>query len=185
MLECIDHADDFIDTAPQWQVVDDHMPYDTALVDKEKPAVGYGSTALEQEFILFTRQILSAEDAVILGDGFRRIGDYRILHPFDTASVSGLAEPGQVGILRINRTAYYLYAAGLEFAQFLLERMQLRRAHERKIHRVEKQNHILFPLVLAEGEVLYNLISVHYRRRTDGRRLFSYQRFHISLCFNE
>ncbi len=30
VLECIDHADDFIDTAPQWQVVDDHMPYDTA-----------------------------------------------------------------------------------------------------------------------------------------------------------
>ena len=43
VLECIDHADDFIDTAPQWQVVDDHMPYDTALVDKEKPAEATGA----------------------------------------------------------------------------------------------------------------------------------------------
>src|SRR5699024_7986751 len=117
MLERIDHPEHLVHITAEGQVIDDHVPHDTALVDEEQTAVSHGSSPLEEEFILFARQIFAAENTVVLGNGFGRIGDNRILDAFDTPFVLRLAEPCQMGILRIDRTSHYLYAAGFEFAQ--------------------------------------------------------------------
>src|SRR5699024_9037187 len=103
----------------------------------------------------------------------------------DTPFVLRLAEPCQMGILRIDRTSHYLYAAGFEFAQLFLKGMEFGGTNEREVHRIKEQYDVFLSLVLAERKVLYDFVPVDDSRSTYRRRLLSYQSFHIAYVFDE
>ena len=61
------------------------------------------------------------------------------------AQAAGLAvrlHPGQVGELAVHGDAQHLGVHGLELAVAVAERRDLRRAHKRKVQRVEEQHHV-------------------------------------------
>src|SRR5699024_5036380 len=58
MLERIDHPEHLVHITAEGQVIDDHVPHDTALVDEEQTAVSHGSSPLEEEFILDRKSVV-------------------------------------------------------------------------------------------------------------------------------
>lgn len=83
------------------------------------------------------------EAAVALGDGVTHVGDEGDVHLADTARFALLLAELHVGELRVARAREDLTAVLPEFLAFVSELDDLGRAHEREVHRVKEQHHVL------------------------------------------
>ena len=149
MLQGIDHAQYFVHIAAQRQVVDYVMADVAFLVDQEKAAVSHGRTGADRIAIVVVI-VVGGEHAVIFRDRFRQVGNNREGYPVDTAFVLIGLQPCEVRKFGIHRTADYGYIALFEFGQLFLEGMQLGRADECEVERIEEQHDVLVAYVLVE-----------------------------------
>src|SRR3989338_5143519 len=136
-----------MDTTAQRKVIDNLMADNPFFVDQEEPAIGNTDP--------FNK------DVIVGSDGFAEIGDQGIGDSLDTALFFGGVDPCQMRKVRIHRTADDLDAPFFKLGEILLEGMELRRTDEGKIKRIEKEDHLFFPLELREGKIRNDFTFYH------------------------
>ncbi|MNC25998.1 hypothetical protein D3C75_741130 [compost metagenome] len=166
-LQRVNHTQHFVDVTTQRQIVHDLVTHDTVRVDQEGAAQCHASVRMF--------------DTVSLLDFTFDVRNHCVFHRTDAAVVDRGVTPCVVYKLRVEGDANHFYATLLEFFITLVERDQLRRANEGKVHRPEEQNGRFTIGVLLEVEVIndftvaQNCCSCKIRSRT------SYQNHKILL----
>jgi hypothetical protein len=153
MLERINDAQALTDRAAEGHIVNDLVTDDSGFIDEEKSAIR-DEFAADFDVSIFIFDILTCEYIVVFGDGFVNISDERIGDTLNSAVFARGLKPSPVREFRIRGTTDDGNIALFKLTEFFLKTDELRRANEGEIFWVEKENNVLFPDELFEGETL-------------------------------
>ena len=156
---CVQHANRFIDVAPDGEEVDELVTDNAFFVNQEQPSVRH-EIAMGNEVALFVVIVVASKNIVVGRDGLVQIGHQWVGHALETAILLGHVEVGSVGFLCVCGDADHSTVAGFKFSELLLECMDLSGTHIGEVTRVEEQDDVFVSEVLVQGKVLDNLASV-------------------------
>ena len=138
---------------PHGQVIHRDLLHDPLVVDDKQPSQR-DSSVFEQH-------------SVLGADLLRPVAHDRYPHRPQTASFAFHHRPRQVRVLTIRRHRDHFRVQRFEFIRAIVKRRDLRRAHKRKVERVE-EHHAILPEVIAQLHPAE--IAVDARGRVELRR---------------
>jgi len=144
-LEGLDKADDFLDGAADWEIVDGNLSQDAPGVNDEK--------STESDTLSLD------ENTIIGGDLVGGVGDERELEVGTKATlVTGLSGPSIVRVLRVSRDGENGGVELLELRESVVEGKDLSGADKSEVHRVEEEDNPLTK-ILSQRDILEQAIN--------------------------
>src|SRR5471032_3504885 len=144
-LQCVNHAQHFVDVTAQLQVVNDLVTNNAFFVDQERAAQCNASVRMFNTvgFLNFAFDV----------------SDHRVFNRTDTAFLNRRVTPCVVNEFGVEGNTYNFYATFLEFFVTVIKSDQLRRTHEGEVHWPEENNSRFACSVFFEVEVFNNFAA--------------------------